>query len=193
MALGQVDFKIDVGGPTEVIDQPPQFVYPSDLGFGVAVGIPYDLFYVNGAYFLYRGGDWFKSSSYGGNWEKVRKRKLPAELRRQSMTRIHQSRDREYSMFQKDRERYPGPPFRKEGGEEAGPETGSPEHKEVNPPAEESQDKAGKGQNKPPEMKGPAPGKSPEMKDEEPEKEEPAQKPDVRKPGPDRGPVTIPI
>ena len=40
-SMAQADglsFNLNVGGPPIVISQPPDFIYPSELGFGVAVG-----------------------------------------------------------------------------------------------------------------------------------------------------------
>jgi len=56
-----VSFNINVGGPPIVIAQPPDFLYPPELGFGVAVGVPYDMFYLSGGYFVYRGGGWYRT------------------------------------------------------------------------------------------------------------------------------------
>ncbi len=33
-----------------VLDEPPQFIVPQDLGLRVAVGVPYDLYYVGDSY-----------------------------------------------------------------------------------------------------------------------------------------------
>ena len=103
-----LSFSINVGGPPVVVSQPPDFLYPPELGFGVAVGVPYDMFYFSGAYFLYRGGGWYRSSYYGDSWLPVRPRELPPELRRYKIARIHQFRDREYRFYARDREHYQG-------------------------------------------------------------------------------------
>ena len=89
-------FNINVGGPPVVITQPPDFLYPRELGFGVAVGVPYDLFYISGLYYVYRGGAWYRTGDYyGGNWARVRHRALPYQLRRYKLARIHEFRDRD--------------------------------------------------------------------------------------------------
>jgi len=106
-----VSFSINVGGPPIMISQPPDFLYPPELGFGVAVGVPYDMFYFSGAYFINRGGGWYRASSYGGNWVRMRPRELPPEFRRYNITRIHQYRDREYRVFTRDRDHYRGNTF----------------------------------------------------------------------------------
>jgi len=114
LAQADVSFRINVGGPPIVISQPPDFLYPPELGFGVAVGVPYDMFYLSGVYYVYRGGGWYRTSSYGGNWSSVRPRELPAELRRHNISRIHEYRDREYRGYSRDRGHYRGKYFRPE-------------------------------------------------------------------------------
>jgi hypothetical protein len=108
-------FSINVGGPPVVVSQPPDFLYPPELGFGVAVGMPYDMFYVNGVYFIFRGGGWYRTGVYGGDWVRVGYRELPPGLRRYKMSQIHAYRDREYRSFQRDRAHYGGRHFRPEG------------------------------------------------------------------------------
>ena len=115
-----ISFSINVGGPPIVIAQPPDFLYPPELGFGVAVGVPYDMFYVSGIYYIYRGGGWYRTSSYGGNWVRMHHRELPFELRRYKIARIHEFRDREHRIYMHDRDHYRGRYFRpgREGREE---------------------------------------------------------------------------
>lgn len=123
-----VNFSINVGGPPVVITQAPDFLYPPELGFGVAVGVPYDLFYDNGGYYLYRGG-WYRASYYGDRWVRVHKRDLPPELRRYRIAQIHGFRDREYRMYTRDHDHYRGRHFRPEGRRE--------EHREMRGPGRE--------------------------------------------------------
>jgi hypothetical protein len=111
-----VSFSINVGGPPIVVTQPPDFLYPPELGFGVAVGVPYDMFYLSGGYYVFRGGNWYRTPTYGGNWIRVRSHELPHELRRYKIGRIHDFRDREYRAYTHDRGHYRGRYFRP-GGE----------------------------------------------------------------------------
>ncbi|KAB0663991.1 hypothetical protein F6V25_14345 [Oryzomonas japonica] len=111
-AWAGISFNINVGGPPVVIAQPPDFLYPAELGFGVAVGVPYDMFYLSGVYFINRGGGWYRTSYYGGDWVRVRYRELPPELRRYKMGRIHEYRDREYRVYSRDRDHYRGRYYR---------------------------------------------------------------------------------
>ena len=113
-SMAQADglsFNLNVGGPPIVVSQPPDFIYPAELGFGVAVGVPYDMFYSSGIYYIYRGGGWYRTGSYGGSWIKVGQRQLPPELRRYNINRIHAFRDREYRTFANDRDHYRGRRF----------------------------------------------------------------------------------
>jgi len=125
-----ISFRIDVGGPPVVISQPPDFLYPPELGFGVAVGVPYDMFYLSGVYYVYRGGGWYSTSSYGGNWRKMGTRELPPELRRHKVSRIREFRDREYRGYSRDRDHYRGKHFRPEGKGREG-------HRDMNGPGHE--------------------------------------------------------
>ena len=119
-----VSFNINVGGPPIVVSQPPEFLYPPELGFGVAVGVPYDMFYLGGVYYINRGGGWYRTSVIGGPCIKVGSRGLPPEFRRYNMGRIHEFRDREYRVYAKDRVHYRGKYFRPGGG-------GREEHREM--------------------------------------------------------------
>ena len=107
-----LSFNINVGGPPIVISQPPDFLYPPELGFGVAVGVPYDMFYLSGIYYVNREGDWYRTSYYGGSWVKIRHRELPSELRQYKIARIREFRDREYRSYMRDRNHYRGKSFR---------------------------------------------------------------------------------
>jgi hypothetical protein len=143
-SIAQADnfsFSINVGGPPVVIEQPPDFLYPPELGFGVAVGVPYDMYYIDGIYYIYRGGGWFRTSNYGDNWIKMRHRELPPALRRYKIYKIHEFRDREYRSYSQDRTHYRGRAFRPsrpargpEHGDMRGPgHEGRPEMRDQHP------------------------------------------------------------
>ena len=122
-----VDMNIHLGdSPQQVIVREPEyqppvafevnedinFVLPGPLGFYVAVGLPYDLFYVQNNYYLYRDGRWSRASRSRGPWAFVDRRALPPGLRRNKIERIHQYRDQEYVVYRRDQERYRGKHFR---------------------------------------------------------------------------------
>jgi hypothetical protein len=136
VAQANISFSINVGGPPIIISQPPEFLYPPELGFGVAVGVPYDMFYVNGVYYLYRGGGWYHTNVYGGNWIRLRNFDLPPALSRYSIGRIHAFRDREYRAYGRDRVHYRGEYFRPG-------EAGREEHRGMRAPGHEGHGRDG--------------------------------------------------
>jgi hypothetical protein len=123
-----VDVNINLGEPPrqvivrEPVYQPPveyiqvqddvQFIYPGPLGFYVAVGLPYDLFYVQNSYYLFRDGRWSRASRSQGPWVYVDRRALPPGLRKHRIERIRHYRDQEYAVYRRDQEHYRGKHFR---------------------------------------------------------------------------------
>ncbi len=84
-----------------IIEEPPVFLYPAQLGFAVAVGIPYDLIYIEGRYYLYDDDIWYVGSRYDGPWTVVKHKHLPPGLRKHKVKYIHDCRDREYHSYRK--------------------------------------------------------------------------------------------
>ena len=79
-----------------VVATPPEFVAPPELGFYVAVGVPYDLFFYGNRYYLSRGNVWYSSEYYNGPWVTTSFRNVPYGLRRLPAERVHYFRDRYY-------------------------------------------------------------------------------------------------
>lgn len=98
--------------PTVVVENDVNFIYPAELGFYVAVGVPYDLFYVGNAYYLYRDGRWLCAPGPRGPWVVQRYRELPPGLRRYRIDRIREYRTREYGVYRRDHDHYRGRHFR---------------------------------------------------------------------------------
>jgi len=110
--------------PTQVIVREPapqavitieddvDFVYPSQLGFYVAVGVPYDLVYMRNNYYLFRDGRWFRAARSHGPWVVTQYRELPPGLRRHAIERIRTYRSAEYDVYRRDRDHYRGKHFR---------------------------------------------------------------------------------
>lgn len=98
--------------PPVIVEEPPEFVYPGELGFGVAIGLPYDMFYISGSYYLFRGNAWYRAPYYNGPWVVTRYKSLPPGLRRHRLERIHEFREREYRTYRGDREHYRGKYYR---------------------------------------------------------------------------------
>lgn len=97
-----------------VVDEPPRFIIPRSLGFYVAVGIPYDMFYISNRYYVYRDNRWYYGPNYNGPWRVTSYRYLPAPLRRHQIDRIRHYRDEEYRVYSRDREHYRGRYYRPE-------------------------------------------------------------------------------
>jgi len=93
------------------IDDDVDFVYLAQLGFYVAVGVPYDLYYVRNNYYLFRDGRWFRASGSNGAWVAARYRELPPGLRRHDIERIRSYRSTEYDIYRSDRDNYRGRHF----------------------------------------------------------------------------------
>jgi hypothetical protein len=120
-----VDVNINLGAPppvivrepappqrTVIIEDVPEFVYPPALGYYVAVGTPYDLFYLGGTYYLFRNGVWHRGHDYSGPWKVIRGKHVPYGLRKHRLETIRHHRDREHVVYQRDRDRYRGKHFR---------------------------------------------------------------------------------
>ena len=94
--------------------QAPEFLFPKELGFGVAVGVPYDMFYLSKAYYLVDGSDWYRSSSHQGPWKAAALSQLPPALLKHDLAKIRELRNREFKEFWQNREHYQGRHFRPE-------------------------------------------------------------------------------
>jgi hypothetical protein len=88
-----------VYAPPVVIEEPPEFIEPPQLGFYAAVGVPYDLFFVSNRYYLYRGNAWYAAPRYNGPWVTVQYNSLPGKLRRHSFERVRYYRDAGYRQY----------------------------------------------------------------------------------------------
>ncbi len=80
---------------------PPDFVEPPELGFYVAVGVPFDLFFFNNVYYLYRDNCWYSSYYYNGPWRGLSYNHVPYALHRYPFDRIHHYRDNYYGQYQR--------------------------------------------------------------------------------------------
>lgn len=94
-----------------VIEEDVQFIFPEGLGYYVAVGVPYDLFFVRNSYYLFREGRWFRAHGSRGPWVALPHRDLPPGLRKHRIERVRSYRDAEYDVYRRDRERYRGRHF----------------------------------------------------------------------------------
>ena len=102
-------------GPVAV-KAPPEFLFPAKLGFGVAVGVPYDMMYISESYYQWQGGTWYRSPSYRGPWTSLGESQLPPELHKYSLAKIRELRNSEFITYWKNKDEYKGRRFRP-GGE----------------------------------------------------------------------------
>ena len=110
-------------GQPPAISAPPEFLFPAKLDFGVAVGVPYDMMYLDKEYYLWHAGAWYRSSTYRGPWRELGYSQLPPELRKQPLAKIRDLRNKEFKTFWKEKEGYQGKRFRPGGApKEAGAE-----------------------------------------------------------------------
>lgn len=103
----------------------PLFLFPEELGFGVAAGVADDLFLLAGTYYRASGGAWYRSASWRGPWLKVPRGKLPQELVKRTLSQVRALRDREFRRFWQEKGKYRGEVFRPDAKEEK-PEAGRP-------------------------------------------------------------------
>lgn len=113
------------GPPAIVVEEPPEMVYMPEAGVYVAIGTPYDLYFVSGRYYYYTGGFWYVSSyGYGGPWVRVVYGRLPWGLRRYRVDRFHEFRERQWGEYHGREREFRGKHFRAEGGRGRGEERG---------------------------------------------------------------------
>lgn len=114
-ARAEMNLNINIGVPPPVVvapppvevQAPPDMIFLPEPGIYVAVGIPFDVFFVSGRYYYFHGGNWFWASGYRGPWSHVVYKSLPPMLRRYKVERLHAFREREYKAY-----RVQGPKFK---------------------------------------------------------------------------------
>jgi hypothetical protein len=90
----------------------PLFLFPPELGFGVAVATSEDLFYLHESFYRVSGGSWYRSGSYRGPWIPAPRGKLPPELLKHRLPETRALRDREFRRFWEEKSAYQGQAFR---------------------------------------------------------------------------------
>jgi hypothetical protein len=111
------DIHISLGNPAPapyVVSQPPLFLYPQDLGFYVAVGVPFGLFYIDNHYYAPRGGVWYGAPHFNGPWYYVKPGHLPPGLVKHRYRDVIYQRDIEYRNYSRDRDHYQGQKYHPE-------------------------------------------------------------------------------
>lgn len=125
-----VNLNINIGAPPPVVvEAPPTMLFLGQPGVFVAVGVPYDIFFVSGRYYYFHDGHWFWASGYGGPWVFVEGRSLPPGLRKYKINQLRGYREREFKAYKVQGPKYGGRHF--VGASEPGPQF------KVNPPGHE--------------------------------------------------------
>ena len=99
-AQAQVNVNIRIGEPPPVVVySPPTMVMLPEPQMYVAVGVPYDIYFLSGRYYYFHGGHWFWGTGYGGPWTYVAFDGLPPGLRKYKVKQLHEFREREYKVY----------------------------------------------------------------------------------------------
>jgi len=99
-ALAQVSINVNIGAPPPVVvHSPPTMLFLPEPGFYVAVGVPYDIYFIGGRYYYLHDDHWFWASGYGGPWVHVGHSALPPGLQKFKIDRLRTFRDREHQIF----------------------------------------------------------------------------------------------
>jgi len=114
-ASTQVNVNINIGAPPPVVVRTaPTMVYLPEPAAYVAVGIPYDIYFVSGRYYYLHGNDWFLAPGYNGPWVYVSYNSLPPGLRKYRVERLHEFREREYKVYAVEGPKFKGKHFEAE-------------------------------------------------------------------------------
>jgi hypothetical protein len=99
-ASAQVNVNVNIGEPPPVVVySPPTMVLLPEPQMYVAVGVPYDIYFVSGRYYYLHGSHWFWGPGYGGPWTYVAIERLPHGLRKFKVKQLREFRDREYRVY----------------------------------------------------------------------------------------------
>ena len=125
-ASAQVNVNINIGAPPPVVVRArPTMVYLPEPAAYVAVGIPYDIYFVTGRYYYLHGNDWFWAQGYNGPWVYVSYNSLPPGLRKYRVERLHEFREREAKAYAVQGPGFKGKHFEAEERKPDGPGRGN--------------------------------------------------------------------
>jgi len=125
-ASSQVSVNINIGAPPPVVvrTRPTMIFLPEPAAY-VAVGIPYDIYFVSGHYYYLHGNDWFLAQGYNGPWVYVSYNTLPPGLRKYRVERLHEFREREYKVYSTKGPEFKGKHFEAEEHKSSSKEQGN--------------------------------------------------------------------
>jgi hypothetical protein len=111
-ALAEVNINVNIGPPPPVVVATrPAMVFLPEPAVYVAVGVPYDIYFVSGRYYYMHGDHWFWGSGYDGPWVVVEQRHLPPGLAKYKVVKLREYRDREYKVYKVQGPGYKGKHF----------------------------------------------------------------------------------
>jgi hypothetical protein len=119
-ARAEVNINVNIGPPPPVVVvERPTMLYLGEPGLFVAVGVPYDIFFVGGRYYYLHGDHWFWASGYGGPWVHVVNTGLPPGLRKYKVYQLRDFREREYRVYKVQGPKFNGKHFDADPGPNA--------------------------------------------------------------------------
>ena len=120
-ARAEVNINVNIGPPPPVVVvERPTMLYLGEPGLYVAVGVPYDIFFVGGRYYYFHGNNWFFASGYGGPWVHVVHRSLPPGLQKHKVVQLREYREREYRVYKTQGPKWAGKRFDADPGPHGG-------------------------------------------------------------------------
>lgn len=131
-ASAEVDVNINIGiplPPAIVVEAPPAMVFLAEPGVYVAVGVPYDLFFIGARYYYFHNGYWYGAAGYGGPWVHVANPSMPPGLRRYKVEKLHEFREHEFRRYSKEGPKYKGRQFRATSGQDSSRRSGAKHEK----------------------------------------------------------------
>jgi hypothetical protein len=127
-ARAEVNINVNIGPPPPVVVvERPTMLYLGEPGLFVAVGVPYDIFFVSGRYYYFHGNNWFWASGYGGPWVHVVYRGLPPGLQKYKVVKLREYREREYRVYKTQGPKWAGKRMDADPGPHGGPKSGKPD------------------------------------------------------------------
>lgn len=120
-ARAEVNINVNIGPPPPVVVvERPTMLYLGEPGLFVAVGVPYDIFFVSGRYYYFHGNNWFWASGYGGPWVHVVHKGLPPGLQKHKIVYLREYREREYRVYKAQGPKFSGKKFDADPGPHGG-------------------------------------------------------------------------
>jgi len=111
-AFAEVNINVNIGPPPPiVVHERPTMVYLPEPAMYVAVGVPYDIYFVSGRYYYWHGDHWFWASGYNGPWVYVEHSHLPPGLVKYKVVKLREYREREYRVYKTQGPAYKGRHF----------------------------------------------------------------------------------